>query len=439
MSEPNKKVKAICIDDFALKKCQRYGTLMVDADSGRVIDMIESRETDEVAKWLSAYSNVEIVSRDGSLSYASAITKGLPEAVQITDRFHLLQNLCDRARKCFQSIFQGRVAIPITSERVRMRQILSLGTREEKVRLVKELLRQGRSKDEIEAVTGMAEKTINKYLSMNESNISNKKQQTVRGKEHEAAVAKVQERADLARQMHNEGISMIEISKRTGFARNSVKDYLSSSFSPVNGHYGRRREGKQQRYRDDVLQMRAQGKTYQQIYDIIKAQGYTGTVDAIRGWVTKEQRVVNDLQDRFGGTELIEKKYIVRLLYKPVKQIRAINREQFAAVLKTYPLAKEIFKFVNRFRGVIKARDTDRLKKWINDAAASDIEEIKAFANGLKGDLSAVLNAFLYDYSNGIAEGSVNKVKVFKRIMYGRCSFALLKGKVLLSEFLRFT
>jgi len=152
----------------------------------------------------------------------------------------------------------------------------------------------------------------------------------------------------------------------------------------------------------------------------------------------KEHRVVNDLQDRFGNTELIEKKYIVRLLYKPLKYIHALTREQFAAVLKTYSPAKEIFKFVNRFKGVIKSRNTDRLKKWINDAAVSEVEEIKAFVNGLKSDLSAVLNSFIYDYNNGMAEGSVNKVKVFKRIMYGRCSFALLKGKVLKSEFLRF-
>jgi transposase len=51
-TDPNEKVRAICIDDFALKKRQRYGTLMVDADSGRIMDMIETRETEAVAEWL---------------------------------------------------------------------------------------------------------------------------------------------------------------------------------------------------------------------------------------------------------------------------------------------------------------------------------------------------------------------------------------------------
>ena len=143
------------MDDFALKKRQRYGTLMIDADSGRIMDMIETRETEDVSKWLSKFPKVEIVSRDGSLSYASAITNGLPEAVQISDRFHLLKNLIDASNRCFQRIFQGRVPIPLTSESKRRRQILSLGTNEEKAYLMKEIYDEGRTFREIESVTGI--------------------------------------------------------------------------------------------------------------------------------------------------------------------------------------------------------------------------------------------------------------------------------------------
>ena len=106
----NQAVTAICIDDFALKKRQRYGTIMIDADSGRVMDMIESRETAEVAQWLAKFPKVKIVSRDGSLIYAAAITTGLPHAVQVSDRFHLLKNLCDAANKCGSSA-KSRIGI----------------------------------------------------------------------------------------------------------------------------------------------------------------------------------------------------------------------------------------------------------------------------------------------------------------------------------------
>ena len=60
------------------------------------------------------------------------------------------------------------------------------------------------------------------------------------------------------------------------------------------------------------------------------------------------------------------------------------------------------------------------------------IPEMNSFINGIERDIEAVKNGITYDYNNGLAEGSVNKIKVIKRIMYGRCSFDLLKQKVLL-------
>lgn len=63
-----------------------------------------------------------------------------------------------------------------------------------------------------------------------------------------------------------------------------------------------------------------------------------------------------------------------------------------------------------------------------------DIPEISSFVEGTKKDIIAAQNSITYEYNNGLAEGSVNKVKVIKRIMYGRNSFELLKAKVLLRE-----
>lgn len=45
------------------------------------------------------------------------------------------------------------------------------------------------------------------------------------------------------------------------------------------------------------------------------------------------------------------------------------------------------------------------------------------------------MNGINYQYNNGLAEGSVNKIKLIKRIMYGRNSFQLLKAKILLNEY----
>ena len=156
-----------------------------------------------------------------------------------------------------------------------------MGTKEEKAQLLKALYSEGRTIREIQSITGMTSDKIKQYLNPNKSYIT-KNNRTVRVKEHEAAVKKVEERADLVRGKRDVGDSIPEISRSTGFTYNTVKRYLSESFSPVNGHYGRKREGKLSRFRNDVLDMRTQGKTYAQIiHAAIRLQGYTGTQDAI--------------------------------------------------------------------------------------------------------------------------------------------------------------
>jgi len=431
------ELKAICIDDFALKKGQRYGTIMIDADSRRVIDMIESREADDVASWLKGYPGVKFVSRDGSTTYANAIDEALPDAAQISDRFHLLQNLTKKAKVCFQRIFQGRIKIPMTSGANYIKHVMSVGTTREKILLIKRLKAEGRTNSEINAITGARLQTVKKYIEMDESLIPKDKQSTVRGREHEIAVQKTMARVNRVKELSNNGVSVYAIAKETGFTCNTVKIYLSDDFTPVTGNYGKKGKGKLSKYQETVLRMRAEGKTYKEIFDTIKAEGYTGTEDAIRGFISKERRIRADiLKNTKDGekTELIDKKWVLRLLYKPFKEVSALTKEQFSAILKEYPKATVIFKMVNRFKGLVSRRDINALSKWIEDALALDVEELVTFANSLKNDIAAVRNALLYDYSNGIAEGSVNKVKVIKRIMYGRCSFDLLKNKTLCLE-----
>ena len=86
---------------------------------------------------------------------------------------------------------------------------------------------------------------------------------------------------------------------------------------------------------------------------------------------------------------------------------------------------------------MLTSKNADNLQTWINNAYSLQIREITSFINGLKQDIEAVHSAIKYDYSNGLAEGSVNKLKVIKRIMYGRCSFETLRIKTLRLEKMR--
>lgn len=407
---------AVCIDDFALKKRQRYGTIMVDIQTPKLVDMIESREMAEVKAWLQTYPHIQVVSRDGSRTYATAIAQAHPDAIQISDRFHLLKNLNDYATLALQKVFQSRIAIPITEETRHGRSVMLMGTVAQRVELVKELRKKGHSKSEISLITGASYTIIKKYIEMPEKEIPDERQ-TVRGREHEEAVEKLRQRAELVRTLQEKGFSITVIAQRAGFCANTVRNYLSDHFSPVNAHYGKQREGKLEPFRKEVLHLRSEGFKYRQIHAILQEKGYTGTQDAIRGFISKERRIHQDLLSACAGAEeLIDKKWLIRLLYKPIEKVEGISEEQLKFVLRTYPVYESILEIVNKFKVVLKSKEPKMLLTWIENASSLGITELDSFVEGLKLDRDAVMNAITYEHNNGLAEGTVNKIKVVKRI-----------------------
>lgn len=87
--------RVLGVDDFALY-ADVYGTLLVDADTRLPIELWAGRYAEQLASWLRAHPGVEVVCRDGSLVYRQGITEGAPDAVQVSDRFHLWQGLSKR-------------------------------------------------------------------------------------------------------------------------------------------------------------------------------------------------------------------------------------------------------------------------------------------------------------------------------------------------------
>ena len=84
------------IDDLAYRKRHRYMCGIVDHYTGKPLALFDTRYSDEIVEWLKSHPEIRLVTRDGSMSYASIIRKALPDVPQVSDRFHLIKNLREK-------------------------------------------------------------------------------------------------------------------------------------------------------------------------------------------------------------------------------------------------------------------------------------------------------------------------------------------------------
>ena len=92
------------VGDWAFRKGINYGTILIDMETSRPIDLLASRESNDLKEWLKKYPDLKILTRDRASSYSSAINEDCPDAIQIADRYHLLMNLSDALDQYFKSV-----------------------------------------------------------------------------------------------------------------------------------------------------------------------------------------------------------------------------------------------------------------------------------------------------------------------------------------------
>jgi transposase len=367
---------------------------MINIDTGRIVDMLESREPGDVAKWLGEYPNIKVVSRDGSQQYAAAIKEAHPEAVQVSDRFHLVKNLTDYAKQHISKIVTSNFRITCAEGEPRK---------------------------------------AGGYWEQPEPHGAD-----LPTREHNASTEKKQDLVEKVRMLAGRGLSLSDVAKEAGVSNPTAKKYMREDFDPANKDFGSKRPSKLKPYTDRIDAMLRERRTFGEIESAIRGDGYDGAASTIRMYATRQRRIMKAAnEDAVGNTDLIERKWVIKVLYKPIEKIKEMTSAQLDKVIEEHPDIGVVYKIVRSFKEIMFAKRASEMEAWIETTSNYGIDEINSFINGISADLDAVKNAVALDYNNGLAEGSVNKIKVIKRIMYGRCSFRTLRNKILTREMQR--
>lgn len=333
-------------------------------------------------------------------------------------------------------LFPACVEIPATAKTrtPEMQALPDTRNCSQRIHFARAKYKEGLTVNEIALLMHSSLTTINKYLAMKEEDIP-EDIDSARERQHKAATYTREHKIAYVRKLFDEGCSLQEISRITGHVFNTIKKYLSEDDPNINGHYDSRCPRKLQPYEPEVLELRSKGLTYVEITKIIKKKGYTGTVDALRVFMQKEREHQKKCEtENKELKEYIPRKWLIQLIYKAIDNIKGITRERYEEIIKKYPTLGKAYEILKSFHKLMFSKNLDRLEPWMEEADKLQIDETNSYLAGLRKDLEAVKNSIIYSYSNGLAEGSINKLKVVKRIMYGRNSFELLKSKLLLLE-----
>jgi transposase len=383
-------IRVLGVDDWAKRKGQRYGTILVDLERGQIIDILGDRTADTLAQWLKEHPEVEIVSRDRSQTYAEAITKGAPEAVQVADRWHLLQNLSEAVFKILQQEYDvikkhlEQFSEPEQRSQPEVKQSDDEKTltpaeerRKERMERTKQLLQQGWTQKSVAHHLNIHPKTVRRYRH-----------------------------------------STSPKSRRSRFS------HLLAPFKPY------------------ILQRWNEGcHNAAQLYREIKPQGFAGETSIVRLFVRQLRqasgippKVRNSPGRPLNGDPTKSPPSLRKLSSLIVK--RPENRlEEDETILKKIsaeqPKLMTTIKLARMFAEIVRQQQPKEFDPWLEQASKSGYRVWHNFAEGLRQDYKAVRAAVELPWSNGPTEGHINRLKYLKRMMYGRGNDDLLRKRII--------
>ena len=379
-------VRFLGIDDWAWRKGNRYGTILVDLERHQVIDLLADRETATVIAWLQQHPEIEVITRDRSTAYQEAATLGAPQAQQVADRWHLLKNVRETLERFVQRTYEDFKAIAKTLPATPAPPT-PVG------------LSETRPTEDITSIPARPQ----------------------------VPTARQQARFEAVKAKLNAGWSIKAVAREVGVALGTVQKYRHLEKHPGNPRSSSR-PGELAPFHDWLHQQWVNGvQNASALYRELKLQGYSGGYTTVR----------EDCRRRRLGTFKRSRQWSCpspRTLSWAILDPSTIRTPQLVTLLERgqieHPELALVTRLLQEGRTIFQQAGQTTLRSWLTALTSSGVRELQAFAVGLDRDFDAVQNAVSTSLSNGQVEGQVNRLKTLKRGMYGRASLTLLRARV---------
>jgi transposase len=378
--------RVLGVDDFALRKREVYGTVVIDCESRRPVDVLPDREADTFAAWLTEHPGVQVICRDRGGAYADAARVAAPGALQVADRWHLWHNLGEAVDK---EVARHRACLPEPPAPVRA---------------------EGEQERAEETATALASAYAASHIQAQQ----------------------IRERYRAVRVLLEQGKNMQAIARQLHLAYNSVRKYAhAETLDALLGRAWEHHETILDDFKPYLHQRLYEGKhSDAELYREIKQQGYRGGYGTVSGYLRLVRKAGFTPPAALAPPKVRE---VAGWIMSPPGALSEDNQQRLGAVLARCPELDATLSHVRAFADMLTTLRGDRLRPWLAQVYHDTLPGLHSFANGIDRDRPAVIAGLTLPYSSGAVEGHVNRIKMIKRQMYGRAGFPLLRKRVLLS------
>ncbi|MFB3165529.1 transposase, partial [Neobacillus sp. 179-J 1A1 HS] len=233
---------------------------------------------------------------------------------------------------------------------------------------------------------------------------------------------KVWKRIQHAQRLRKEGKSITAIAKQIGVSRNTVYTDLAVTSKP-----SRKRTSLFDRYLPLIRSMIAGGAKGDEIEVACRKAGFDGHRNTLNYLIADERREIRNKKPQ----TLYLHQAIIRIFWdKSVQNHKEALKALHPQLLEAFPSLMEISRFIQSFRGLFEEKHSSGLRQWLIEHRQTSFTHLQTFINGIRGDIKAVYYAITLPWSNGITEGTINKLKNIKRMMYGRAGITVLLNRL---------